>query len=120
MAKLSTAERKALPNKDFGLPARRGDKGKRGDDENRAGRGSYPMPDAKHARVAKAYASKEANAGNLSKADEAKIDRKANAVIRKAGGHPAPAIEAHTDGRANTWTAAKERAFNAERAKRKR
>lgn len=78
MAKLSTAERKRLPKKDFGLPAKKGKGG-----ENKAGRGAYPMPDKAHARAAKAYASKEANRGKLSKAARKKIDRKADKVLGK-------------------------------------
>ncbi len=118
MARLTTAARKVLPSKDFGLPAKHDDKGKRGSDENKAGRGAYPMPDAEHARVAKAYASKEAAVGKLSDANKAKIDRKADKIIEKAGGHPT--ITSHTDGRDTGWTAQKERAFKAERASRKR
>lgn len=120
MAKLTTAKRKALPARDFGLPAKHDDKGKRGSDENKAGRGAYPMPDKEHAIVAKSYASKEERVGKLSKGNEEKIDVKANREIRKDGGHPAPTITAHTDGRANTWTRAKERAFKAERAARRK
>jgi hypothetical protein len=41
MAKLTTAKKKAEPNKEFGLPEQR----------------KYPMPDASHARNAKARAS---------------------------------------------------------------
>jgi hypothetical protein len=45
MAKLSTAARKKLPSKSFALPGKgEGPKGK--------GAGSYPIPDASHARNA--------------------------------------------------------------------
>ncbi len=77
MAKLSAASRKALPKKDFGLPAKKGEHG-----ENKAGRGAYPMPDKKHARLAKAMASRAERVGNISKAQERKIDAKAD---RKLG-----------------------------------
>lgn len=75
MAKLNAAQRKKLPKSDFGLPSKVG-RGKGA--ENKAGKGAYPMPDKEHAAKAKAYASKEEHAGKLSKAQEAKIDRKAN------------------------------------------
>ena len=45
MAKLSTASRNSLPSSDFALPGKgKGPKGK--------GAGSYPIPDASHARDA--------------------------------------------------------------------
>lgn len=78
MGKLSVRARKALPRKDFGLPVKRGKDG-----ENKAGRGAYPMPDKKDARVAKAYASKEEHTGKLSKSSERKIDAKANRILGK-------------------------------------
>ena len=64
---LSGAERKALPASKFGLPGAR----------------KYPMPDASHAANAKARATQQVNAGNLSPASKAKIDAKANAVLGK-------------------------------------
>ncbi len=67
MAKLTTAKKKAEPKSDFGLPKER----------------KYPMPDASHARNAKARASKEKNDGKLSAADKKKIDSKANKVLKK-------------------------------------
>jgi len=67
MAKMTTARRKALPKKDFGLPGSR----------------SYPMPDKAHARNAKARASQMVKAGKLSPASKAKIDAKANKVLGK-------------------------------------
>lgn len=103
MAKLTTAKRKALPTRDFAGPGR-----------------SYPDENASHAKNAKARASEVEHEGKMSKSEEKKIDAKANRVIKKDGGHPAPNITAHTDGRANRWSDAKERAFKAERAARKR
>jgi hypothetical protein len=41
----------------------------------------YPMPDKAHAANAKARATQEYNAGHLSAADKAKIDRKANKIL---------------------------------------
>ena len=65
MAELTEAKRDKEPKSDFGLPDER----------------KYPMPDKAHARNAKARASQQENKGNLSKADEAKIDRKADKVL---------------------------------------
>ncbi len=65
MAKLTSADRKRLPAKDFAGPNR-----------------SWPVNDKTHARVAKAYASKEEHAGKLSPAMKAKIDRKADAKLK--------------------------------------
>jgi len=65
MAKLSTQERNALPDSAFGLPDKR----------------AYPMPDASHARDAKARASEEYNKNNLSAAEKAQIDRKADTIL---------------------------------------
>jgi len=76
MAKISTAERKKLPKKDFGLPGKVDKKG-----ENKAGRGAYPMPDKNHARVAKSYASKEEARGKLSPSAKEKIDAKADKIL---------------------------------------
>ncbi len=68
MSHLSTQARDALPASAFGLP------------ETRA----YPMPDAAHARNAKARAAKEFNAGKLSALDRAQVDRKANHILAEA------------------------------------
>lgn len=65
MTKLSTDERDALADEYFGLPGKR----------------AYPMPDASHARNAKARASEEFHKGNLSAAEKAQIDRKANDIL---------------------------------------
>ena len=66
MAKLSEKKRDSLKESRFGLPEQR----------------KYPMPDESHARNAKARASQQVKKGNLSKADERKIDRKADAVLK--------------------------------------
>ena len=66
MAKLSTDARKKLPQRDFALPG-----------------GKYPVEDKAHARDAKARASQQEKKGNLSSAEKAKVDRKADAVLRK-------------------------------------
>jgi hypothetical protein len=65
MAKLTTAKKNKEPNKDFGLPEER----------------KYPMPDANHARNAKARASQMEHQGKLSAADKKKIDAKADRVL---------------------------------------
>lgn len=67
MTKLSTKQRDALPDTAFGLPGRR----------------AYPMPDASHARNAKARAAKEFSLGNLSVSEKALIDGKAGAILAK-------------------------------------
>ena len=67
MAKLTTTKKNAEPNKDFGLPEQR----------------KYPMPDASHARNAKARASQMEHQGKLSAADKKKIDAKADKVLKK-------------------------------------
>jgi len=64
MAELDAQSRDKLPNKDFAEPAKR----------------AYPIEDKSHARNAKARASQAQKAGRMSKAEEAKIDRKADAV----------------------------------------
>lgn len=65
MAKLTTKARKKLPAKDFAGPGR-----------------SYPVNDKSHAANAKARASQAVNSGRMSKSQEARIDRKANAVLK--------------------------------------
>lgn len=62
MAKLTTTARKSLPKSTFGLPSKR----------------AYPMPDRKHAELAKAYAERYA-----SPSQQATIDRKANKILGK-------------------------------------
>ena len=66
MAKLTTKQRKALPNKDFAGPDR-----------------SYPVMDKNHARNAKARASQMEKAGKLSESSKAKIDAKADRLLGK-------------------------------------
>lgn len=64
MADLSTKKRKALPASKFAGPDR-----------------SYPVPDRAHAANAKARATQQVNAGNLSPAQAARIRAKANKVL---------------------------------------
>jgi len=65
MAKLSESRRDSLKSSTFGLPDER----------------KYPMPDKSHARNAKARASQPLHEGNLTRAEKAKIDRKADRVL---------------------------------------
>ena len=67
MAELSTKKRNSEPKSEFGLPEER----------------KYPMPDKSHARNAKARASQQKKKGNLTAAEEKKIDRKADGILDK-------------------------------------
>ncbi|HEY5288549.1 MAG TPA: hypothetical protein VIJ59_00820 [Caulobacteraceae bacterium] len=68
MAELKAKNRNKLPAKDFAEPKTR----------------SYPVEDKPHARNAKARASQAVKAGRMSKAEGAKIDRKADKVLQKS------------------------------------
>ncbi|QOF94213.1 hypothetical protein IFJ82_09635 [Novacetimonas hansenii] len=67
MAALTSRRRNALPKSAFGLPGSR----------------RFPMPDRAHAINAKARAAQQVKAGNLSKSSQAKINAKANSIIRR-------------------------------------
>ena len=67
MSKLDTKTRDKLPAGKFAEPEKR----------------AYPIEDAAHARNAKARASQAVKAGRMSKPEEAKIDKKADAVLGK-------------------------------------
>lgn len=67
MAELTAKKRDSEPKSDFGLPEER----------------KYPMPDKSHARNAKARASQQKKKGNLTSAEKAKIDRKADRILDK-------------------------------------
>ncbi len=67
MAKLSASDRDALPKDKFAEPEKR----------------AYPIENKAHAKNAKARASQAVKAGRMSKAEEGKIDKKADAVIKK-------------------------------------
>lgn len=67
MAKLTTSKKKAEPKADFALPEER----------------KYPMPDAAHARNAKARASQMQRQGKLTDSDKKKIDAKADRILKK-------------------------------------
>ena len=66
MAKLTTKARKKLPADKFAGPGK-----------------SYPIEDKSHAGNAKARATQENNAGRLSDSAKAKIDAKADKVLKK-------------------------------------
>jgi hypothetical protein len=66
MAELTEKKRDSLKESKFGLPEQR----------------KYPMLDESHARNAKARASQQVKKGNLTKAEERKIDRKADAILK--------------------------------------
>jgi hypothetical protein len=67
MANLTEKKRDSLKESTFGLPEER----------------KYPMPDASHAANAKARAAQQVKKGNLTKAEEQKIDRKADRILHK-------------------------------------
>lgn len=73
MAKLTTAQRKAIPKNEYGLPSKKTAGG--------AGRGGYPMPDRSHAANAKARAKQQLDKGDLSRAQYNQIVTKANKVL---------------------------------------
>lgn len=68
MAKLTSKARNSMPKSEFGLP----------------GKKAYPMPDKGHAANAKARATQQVKAGNLSPSSKARIDAKANRVLGKS------------------------------------
>jgi hypothetical protein len=72
MGDLTTKRRENIPAKDFGLPEKARTK------EAKKESGNYPMPDKAHARNAKARAAQQQKAGNLTKAERERIDRKAD------------------------------------------
>jgi hypothetical protein len=67
MAELKKKTRDKLPAKAFAEPGKR----------------AYPVEDKPHARNAKARASQAVKAGRMSKVEKAKIDKKADAVLKK-------------------------------------
>jgi hypothetical protein len=75
MAELSAKKRAKLPAKDFGLPEKARTTAAKKES------GNYPMPDKAHARNAKARAAQQQRAGNLTKKERERIDRKADKVL---------------------------------------
>lgn len=75
MADLSAKKREKIPSKEFGLPE------KARTDAQKRESGNYPMPDKAHARNAKARAAQQHEAGNLTKDELERIDRKADKIL---------------------------------------
>ena len=75
MSDLTAKKRASMPSKDFGLP----EKARTPDQKKESG--NYPMPDKAHARNAKARASQQYEAGNLTKKELERIDRKADKIL---------------------------------------
>ena len=75
MADLSAKKRAKLPAKKFGLP----EKARTEDAKKESG--NYPMPDKEHARNAKSRAAQQQKAGNLTKDELERIDRKADKIL---------------------------------------
>ena len=75
MAELSDKKRESLPAKEFGLPEKARTKAQKRES------GNYPMPDEAHARNAKSRAAQQRKAGNLTKGEEERIDRKADKIL---------------------------------------
>jgi len=67
MSKLTNSARNSLAVSSFGLPKSR----------------EYPMPDKNHARLAKSGASHAERVGNITRAQEKKIDAKADRILGK-------------------------------------
>ena len=67
MAELSEKKRDKLKASQFGLPEER----------------KYPMPDESHARNAKSRAAQQVKKGTITKAQEKKIDAKADRILDK-------------------------------------
>ena len=75
MAELSASKRAKMPAKEFGLPEKARTK------DQKKETGNYPMPDKAHARNAKSRAAQQYKAGNLTKKELDKIDRKADKIL---------------------------------------
>jgi hypothetical protein len=75
MSDLSSKRRENIPTKDFGLPEKARTK------QAKKESGNYPMPDKPHARNAKARAAQQAKAGNLTKNERERIERKADKIL---------------------------------------
>ena len=78
MAKLSVAKRKALPTKSFALPGK-------GEGPGGKGAGSYPIPDASHARNALARVSQHGTLAEKSKV-RAAVKRKFPGITQQKKG----------------------------------
>lgn len=79
MADLTSKRRNALPKSSFGLPGER----------------KYPMPDASHARNAKARASEMYNKGRISSSEKSRIDSKADHILHHTTGQAESYLKKH-------------------------
>jgi len=77
VAKLTAKKRAELPAKDFGLP----EKARTSDAKKQSG--NYPIPDQGHAISAKRLSRKQRKAGNLTKDEFDRINRKADKVLHE-------------------------------------
>lgn len=75
MADLDASKREKLPAREFGLPEKARTKAAKKEP------GNDPMPDKKHARNAKSRAAQQEAAGNLTKKEHERVDRKADKVL---------------------------------------
>ncbi|MEO7370212.1 MAG: hypothetical protein ABI949_04720 [Ilumatobacteraceae bacterium] len=75
MSKLTAAARAKLPSRKFGLPE------KARSAEAKKETGNYPIPDKGHAISAKRLSRKQRKAGNLTKDEFDRINRKADKVL---------------------------------------
>ena len=80
MSKLTAAARAKLPARKFGLPE------KARTPEARKETGNYPIPDKGHAISAKRLSRQQKKAGNLTKDEFERINRKADKVLKEASG----------------------------------
>ncbi len=76
MAKLNAKQRAELPPKDFGLPEKARSAAAKKET------GNYPMPDEGHAISAKRLSSRQREAGNLTKDEFDRINRKADRILK--------------------------------------
>jgi hypothetical protein len=80
MAKLTAKQRAKLPARDFGLPE------KARSNKARKETGNYPIPDRGHAISAKRLSRQQRKAGNLTKDEFDRVNRKADKVLKAEGG----------------------------------
>lgn len=78
MSKLSPTHRAKLPSRKFGLPE------KARTAEAKKETGNYPIPDKGHAISAKRLSRQQKAAGNLTKDEFERINRKADKVLKKS------------------------------------
>lgn len=71
MARLTTAQRKRLPKRDFALPS----------GTKRSKKPAFPVEDKTHARAALRMAPRAEHAGNITKSQERTVQRKARAKL---------------------------------------